>query len=272
MIDLHLHTTASDGALPPADLVARAAAAGLTTIAVTDHDTVGGLHDAAAAATAAGVRLIPGIEITAVEDDRDTHVLGYFVDPETPALASFLVRQRADRIRRVQEMAERLAALGAPIDPEPLIARGLEEGRSVGRPHVAAALLALGHVRSWDEAFERFLEKGKPAFVPRCGAPAAEVVRIIHTAGGVASLAHPGLTRVDALIPLLASAGLDAIEAAHADHDPDTEARYRALALSLRLAVTAGSDFHGDHGRHPAALGRIVMTPAELARLEERRP
>jgi len=271
LIDLHLHSSASDGALRPTDLVARVAAAGLTTFSVTDHDTTGGLDEARDAARARGLILIDGIEITAVEEERDTHVLGYFFDPSNAHLRAFLERQRADRIRRVRQMAERLAVLGAPIDPEPLIARGLEEGRSVGRPHVAAALLARGHVHSWEEAFDKYLEKGRPAFVPRCGASAVDVIRIIHEAGGVASLAHPALTRIDALIPQLAAAGLDALEAAHTDHDPETETRYRTLASALRLAVTTGSDFHGDDGRHPSALGRISMTVDELARLEARR-
>ena len=271
MIDLHLHTSASDGALRPADLVERAARAGLTTISVTDHDTTAGLAEADAAARSCGIRAIPGIEITAVEDERDVHVLGYFVDPADDVLDAFLAGQRADRMRRVRRMAERLADLGVPIDPEPLIARGLEEGRSVGRPHVAAALLSRGHVQSWDEAFDRYLEKGRPAFVPRCGAAAVDVIRIIHEARGLASLAHPLLSRIDALIPQLAAAGLDALEAAHTEHDPDTEKRYRMLASALRLAVTAGSDFHSDEGRHPAALGRISMTAGELAALEARR-
>jgi 3',5'-nucleoside bisphosphate phosphatase len=271
LIDLHLHTSASDGALAPADLVTRVAGAGLTTISVTDHDTTGGLDAARQESLARGLRFINGIEITAVEDERDTHVLGYFFDPADAALARFLERQREDRIRRVRHMAARRAELGAPIATAPPNARGLEEGRSVGRPHVAAALLARGHVQSWEEAFDRYLEKGRPAFVPRCGAPSVEVVRVIHEAGGVASLAHPALSRIDPLIPQLAAAGLDAIEAAHSEHDADTERRYRRLAAALRLAVTAGSDFHGDDGRHPSALGRISMTDDELARLEARR-
>lgn len=271
MIDLHLHTSASDGKLAPPDLVARARAAGLTTISVTDHDTTGGLDEARAAAARHGIRLIAGIEITAVEDGRDTHVLGYFVETSDERLRSFLGRQRRDRVRRIREISDRLAALDAPIDPEPLITRGLEEGLSVGRPHVAAALIAQGYVQSWDEAFDRFLEKGRPAFVPRRGASAAEVIGVIHAAGGLASLAHPGLSRVDALIPSLASAGLDALEASHSDHDPETESRYRALAAELSLAVTAGSDFHGDDVHAPCALGRITMTPAELVALEARR-
>ena len=271
MIDLHLHTTASDGTLRPADLVARAARAGLTTIGVTDHDTTAGLDEARVEALARGMRLIDGIEITAVENERDIHVLGYFIDPSNEALCGFLERQREDRIRRVREIAGRLAMLGAPVDPEPLVARGLESGRSVGRPHVAAALIASGYVQSWDEAFERFLEKGRPAFVPRRGASASEVVSIIRAAGGAASLAHPGLSAVDELIPQLAHAGLAALEARHSDHDVNTESRYRALARSLGLAVTGGSDFHGDVEGRACALGTIVITDSELADFEARR-
>jgi hypothetical protein len=271
LIDLHLHTIASDGLLRPADLVARAAAAGITTLSITDHDTTRGLNEARAAAAAHGVCLIDGIEITAVEEERDTHVLGYFLDPADRRLRRFLDRQRADRVRRVRDMAARLDALGVTIDPEPLIAGGLEEGRSVGRPHVAAALLARGYVESWDEAFERYLGHGRPAFVPRRGTSAEAVIRVIHDAGGVVSLAHPGLSRADALVPRLAAAGLDAIEVRHSDHDPATEARYRSMADALSLAVSAGSDFHGDGARR-CALGLITMTEAELARLEARRP
>lgn len=271
MIDLHLHTSASDGLLRPADLVARAARAGLAIISVTDHDTTAGLDDARAEAGARGMRLIDGIEITAVEGGRDVHVLGYFFDPRHEALRSFLEGQRSDRLRRVREIVDRLAALGMSIDPKPLMARGLEEGRSVGRPHVASALIAGGHVQSWEEAFDRYLGEGKPAFVPRRGATPAEVVGVIRAAGGVASLAHPGLTGVDPLIPQLVHAGLGALEARHSEQDEATEARYREMARTMGLATTGGSDFHGDHGERTSALGAPMMTEDELAALERRR-
>lgn len=271
MIDLHLHTSASDGLLRPADLVTRAAHAGLRVISVTDHDTTAGLDEARAEAAARGLRLIDGIEITAVDDGRDVHVLGYFIDPRHEALRSFLEAQRSDRVRRVREIADRLAELGAPIDPEPLMKRGLEAGQSVGRPHVASALIAAGHVQTWDEAFDRYLGQGKPAFVPRRGAAPAVVVAVIRAAGGVASLAHPGLTGIDPLIPGLVEAGLGALEVRHSEHDAETEARYREMARVLGLATTGGSDFHGDHGHgeHASPLGTAMMTGDELARLEE---
>ena len=271
MIDLHLHTTASDGALAPAALVARAAAAGITILAVTDHDTTGGLAEARAAANARGMRLVNGIEITAVEGSRDVHVLGYFFDPADPALRSFLKAQSEDRIRRVQEMAGQLAALGVAIDPAPIVQEGRATGRSVGRPHVAAALLAAGHVSTRDEAFDRFLENGRPAFIARRGASPDEVVGIISKAGGVASLAHPGLAGMDRIIPRLRDSGLHALEVRHTDHDAATETRYRALAAALGCAVSAGSDFHDDTGRRRCALGEISLTADEFAALEARR-
>ena len=271
MIDLHLHTTASDGALPPAQLVERAAAVGITTLAVTDHDTVAGLAEARAAAEPRGMTFVNGIEITAVEAERDVHVLGYFFDPEHEGLQRFLQAQREDRVRRVREMTARLAALGLPIDADPLVQLGLESGRSVGRPHVAAALVSAGYVRTRDEAFDRYLERSGPAFVPRRGAPVAEVVRVLAAAGGVASLAHPGLTQVDELIPGFARAGLAAIEARHSDHAPHTEERYRQFARTHSLAVSGGSDFHADGGHHQGGLGRVTLDPADFAVLRSRR-
>ena len=271
MIDLHLHTTASDGTLGPAALVERAVAAGITTLSVTDHDTTAGLDEARAAAAARGAAFVDGIEITAVHDGRDVHVLGYFLEPADGSLQAFLARQREDRIRRVREILDRLAALGLPLDARPVLARAGDGRRSVGRPHVAQALVDAGHVRSWDEAFERYLAPGRPAFVPRRGAAPAGVIGAIHDAGGLAVLAHPGLSRVDDSIAALAASGLDAIEVRHPEHDAAAEARYRSMAASLGLAVTAGSDYHGDDGRKPTRLGTIAMTMTEFADLEARR-
>ena len=268
MIDLHLHTTASDGSLSPADLVARATGAGISTLAVTDHDTVAGLAEARAAAAARGVTLVDGIEITAIEAGRDVHVLGYFFDPGNAALAAFLVKQRIDRVRRVEEIVARLACAGYRVDVTHALHDGAALGRSIGRPHVADALIAAGHVRNRDEAFDRFLGYGCPAFVPRRGASAAEVIRVLQQAGGIASLAHPGLTRIDALIPSLAAAGLAALEVRHSDHDAETEARYRAIAASHRLAVSGGSDFHADDSARAPKLGVMTLSAEEFSALE----
>lgn len=270
MIDLHLHTTASDGTLSPSELVSQARAAGLSIFSITDHDTTAGSEAAAVSARDAGLELIPGIEISAVDEGRDVHVLGYFIDPRSAGLRAFLDRQREDRLRRIHDMGERLAALGVPVDIAPILADAAR-GKSVGRPHVASALLAAGHVTTRDEAFDRFLEFGGPAFVPRCGARPEDVITIVHDAGGIASLAHPGITKRDDRIPALAAAGLDALEARHSDHDAATEARYRALAQDLGLAVSGGSDFHGHGIGHRACMLGVVALPAQdFAALRER--
>jgi predicted metal-dependent phosphoesterase TrpH len=250
MIDLHLHTTASDGRSTPRELVERAAAAGITVMAVTDHDTMTALPDVQACASEDGIEAIPGIEITAVDDGRDVHVLGYFLDPSEPALNQFLSAQRATRVARVHTIAARLAELGAPIDLQALLDEAERNpGRSIGRPQVARALLEAGHVTNMQEAFDRFLASGAPAFVTRPGSPPEVVAGIIHRAGGLASLAHPGRTRIDARIPDLAAAGLDALEVYHSDHSASVVERYRQLASSLGLLMTGGSDFHGDPAR-----------------------
>lgn len=273
MIDLHLHTTASDGTLAPAALVQRAVSAGITVLSVTDHDTVAGLPDARAAAQALGVRLIDGIEITAVEDARDVHMLAYFFDPDSPALIEFLGRQRADRVRRVEEMAARLKELGAPIDLSALLdVAGREPGRSVGRPQVADALVAAGYAESRGDAFDRLLGDEGPAYVPRRGATPAEVIALVWEAGGIVSLAHPALLGNDAIIPRMAREGLTAIEVCHSDHDAAAERHYRGLAATLGVAVSGGSDFHGESAHRTATIGVVTLPPDDFARLEARRP
>ena len=277
MIDLHLHTTASDGRLPPAELVARASAAGLRTISVTDHDTVAGLGEAASAAAASGLRLIPGIEVTAVHKERDVHVLGYFIDVNHEPFAAFLEEQRALRVSRLREIGERLAALGAPLKVEGVLEEAAARpGSSVGRPLLARALLEAGHVKTLQEAFDRFLATGMPAFVPRTGSPPAHVVDVIHAANGVASLAHPGVTARDEIIEPLVAAGLDAIEVYHSDHSPEQQRVYAAMAQTFGLAVSGGSDYHGEipaegTGRPKrATLGRVSLPAEAFHELEAR--
>jgi predicted metal-dependent phosphoesterase TrpH len=279
LIDLHLHTTASDGRLAPAQLVARAAAAGLTTISVTDHDTVAAVGEATAAAAAANVRVVPGIEITAVDQGRDVHMLGYFFDPENATLASLLVSQRALRVERVREIAARLVALGLPVDVESvLLSAAARPGSSVGRPQIAREMVRAGHVLSVRQAFDEFLASGRPAFVERTGPSPASVVDAIHDAGGVASMAHPGVTNRDELIAPLVDRGLDAIEVYHSDHLPEDVIAYQGLAMRLGTLVSGGSDFHGEDENTPAKPGRtqrntlgvITLPMTAFAALEAR--
>jgi 3',5'-nucleoside bisphosphate phosphatase len=268
VIDLHLHTTASDGLLVPTELVVRAAAAGLGTIAVTDHDTVGGLGEAVDAGRTRGVRVIAGIEMTAVEDGNDVHVLGYFIDPDSPILAGFLEQQRADRTRRVREIGERLRDLGIAVDVEALIATAAPAARSIGRPAIADALVAAGQAVDRTDAFARLLGRGRPAFVSRRGVTSAAVIEMIHAARGIASLAHPGISASDSFVEALTGKGLDAIEVWHSDHTQDQQRHYGALADRLCLAKSGGSDFHGDGVHHAARLGAVLLPEPEFERLE----
>jgi predicted metal-dependent phosphoesterase TrpH len=267
VIDLHLHTTASDGRYSPAQLVDRVRTAGLTVMSVTDHDTVAGLAEARGCAEAAGITFVDGIEITSVNAERDVHMLGYFIDPHDPQLAQFLETQRASRVARVREIGERLHRLGLGVDVDAILAAAsAKPGVSVGRPLIARALVAAGHVYSISDAFERYLGTGQPAFVPRIGQSPSDVVAVIHRAGGLASLAHPGVTRQPALIEPLVSAGLDAIEVFHSDHPPALQQDLLVLAQRLDLLVTGGSDYHGE-GDRGRVLGGSTLPRAAFERL-----
>lgn len=268
-IDLHLHTTASDGLLEPAVLVDLAWRAGIRTMSVTDHDTVAALPEIEIAATASGISFVPGIEITAVHEGRDIHVLGYFFDRLDAALTAFLEKQRVDRIRRVNVMADKLADMGKPIDREAVLA-SRSSGKSLGRPLVAKALVRAGHVLDTRQAFDQLIGEGKPAFIPRSGAVPAEVIAIINSAGGLASLAHPGLLRRDDLIPAMVDAGLTAVEAFHSEHDPTMTEHYLALADRHGILVSGGSDYHGDKERRRAAFGTVGLPYDRFERLAAR--
>jgi len=270
VIDLHLHTTASDGRRTPWELVDLAASVGLTVMAVTDHDTTAAVFDVRDSAAARGIEAIAGIEITAVHEGVDVHVLGYFFDPDNRDLLSFLAAQRATRVRRVKQIAERLAELAMPIDVDRILIEARQyPNRSVGRPQVARAMVAAGHAVDMRDAFDRWLGRGQPAFVERPGATPSEVVAHLHAAGGLASMAHPGRTRMDDAIPQLAASGLDAIEVYHSDHDAAAIAHYRDLAQQLGLLATGGSDYHADPGRDIQP-GSSTLPPEHWERLKAR--
>ena len=262
MIDLHMHTTASDGTCTPEALVERAWQAGIRTMSVTDHDTMAGVAAATSAAGALGMTVVPGIEITAVDGGRDVHVLAYFLPEDAPGLGDLLEGQRRRRMERAREIAERLARLGAPIDVTPLIEGATRTGgKALARPQIARALVAAGHVASVAEAFDRYLSETGPAYVPHTGASPADVVGLATAGGGIASLAHPGQLKKDELIPTLVMAGMGAIEAYHSSHDLATQEHYLALAGRYGLGVTGGSDFHGESARRAEFFG-VTHLPA----------
>jgi predicted metal-dependent phosphoesterase TrpH len=263
LIDLHTHTTASDGRCTPAELVARAASAGVQVLSVTDHDTTAACAAVAAGCAEARIEFVPGIEITAVVDGKDVHMLGYFIDPDAERLGVFLAEARRMRVDRIRQMVQRLADHGIHLDVEAVLSPGTSDNRkAAGRPWIARALIAAGHVATIGEAFDRWLSTGRPAFVERIGPSPADVVREVHAANGLAAIAHPGLLGRDDLIPGLASAGMDAIEAYHSKHPADVTVRYISIADRLGLAVTGGSDYHADPDA-PIRVGSVTL-PREL--------
>lgn len=266
-VELHCHTTASDGTLSPEELVRLALAQGLEALAITDHDTTAAWGPAVEAARGFRLEVIPAIEINGERDGRDVHILGYYLDPDHEALQEALTGLRQARVRRLEEMVERLVALGLPITCQEVMA--LATGESVGRPHLARALVARGHVRDMHEAFELYLGSGRPAFVPRRNLAPEEAVRVIRRASGVPVLAHPGLTGDDAVVPALVEAGLMGLEAYYPQHAGWEVQHYLDLAERHGLLVTGGSDFHGPGARHRAGLGGVALPPGVMPRLRE---
>ena len=270
MIDLHAHTTASDGQHAPAELCRLAHRAGVRTLAVTDHDTTAGIAEATAAGQALGLQLVPGIELSAFLDGREVHVLGHFIDPGDPALCELSNLLRGERRARMVRMIERLGALGVPVTLAEVEAFA-GESKNLGRPHLARALVERGWVGSVKEAFSRFLADGKPACVARAKLPAERAIALIHGAGGAATLAHPGVSRVERMgLTALAQAGLDGVEAHHADHGPSQREKYLAIARDLHLVPTSGSDFHGEAVAPGRKLGTADMPVEALEALRAR--
>jgi 3',5'-nucleoside bisphosphate phosphatase len=267
-VDLHSHTTASDGTLTPRELVRLAARHGVRVLAVTDHDSTGGVREAMDEARGLPpLEVVPGLEINCDVPGAEIHVLGYCLDWEAEWFQQFLGAQREERRQRVYRIAARLAELGVPIDPDDVFAL-VKEG-SAGRPHVAQAMVDRGYVKSIREAFDRYLSLNGPANVPRKRLTPVEAVRIIRRARGVPVLAHPGLANRDELIPGLVEAGLSGIEAFYPEHSAGQITAYRELCAKLGLVATGGSDFHGPRVggvRHPGVQPVPDSAWAELRR------
>jgi predicted metal-dependent phosphoesterase TrpH len=262
--DLHLHTQFSDGTFTPEELVQHAQKHGLACIAVTDHDTVEGCARAAAACAAVKMEFISGAELTAEHEDTEVHILGYFLDTQNNVLLDRIGKFQAVRQNRINEMCAALNKLGIPLKAESVFA--LANCKSPGRPHVARALVKEKLVGNLDEAFERFLKKGRPAWVPKTKMSALEGVELIHQAGGLAVMAHPGLNRTDEIIPDLVDAGLDGIECFHTKHSTVMAERYLEFAEKYDLLVTGGSDCHGFSKKAPL-IGTVKLPYEHVERL-----
>ncbi|QGF24410.1 PHP domain-containing protein [Raineyella fluvialis] len=271
-IDLHTHSSRSDGTEAPAALVRAAAAAGLAVVALTDHDTWDGLDEAEGAAAAIGLGFVRGVELSCEHHGHSVHLLGYGGDPGDPGLVSETARIRAGRTGRIPAILRRLAALGMPLT-EAEVARQARDTPSVGRPHVADALVAAGYVADRDEAFAKYLAEGGPAYVDRYAPDVFEGVRLLRAAGAVPVLAHPWGRDSKRVLPLevlvaLLEAGAAGWEVDHVEHDPEERRVLRDLATSRGALITGSSDYHGT-GKTRNPLGCEVTDPASYARLRE---
>jgi 3',5'-nucleoside bisphosphate phosphatase len=265
--DLHLHTTFSDGTYSPEELVAEARRFGFVALALTDHDTVEGCERMQAACSAASIEFIPATELTCEVQGIELHMLGYFLDVENPRLLKQMTRFQTSRQDRIREIVARLRRLQVPLEEEDVFA--LANCNSPGRPHVARALIQRKVCASLDEAFERFLKKNRPGWVPKEKISAQDALTLIHEAGGLAVVAHPGLARTEEALPALIKAGIDGIECFHTKHSPSASEYYVGVAEQHKLAVTGGSDCHGMNKGKPL-IGSIKLPYEYVRQLKER--
>ena len=267
-IDLHLHTIHSDGRYTPQSLVAAAARKGLRAIAVTDHDTVSGIRETADFAAKAGIELLSGIEIsTMTEEYGELHLLGYGIDPNHAGLRCALEHQKQMRLRRIEQVLERLSELGILISMETLL-RQAGFSNSPGRPHIARAMIEAGYAASFEDAFHRYLGKGKPAFLAKTSMSHQQAIEIIAQSGGIPILAHPGLARKDNVIPALIDMGLRGLEVFHSEHAPEDARRYTEMVTTYGLLATGGSDCHGGKDDALPLIGTVAVPYALFSRLQ----
>lgn len=270
LIDLHTHSTASDGTERPEVVMAQAARAGLEVVALTDHDTYAGWAPALVAAQRAGIALVPGVEVSCSHRGTSVHLLAYLVDPEHAGLRAELDHARESRATRVERMVERMSADGIPVTIDQVRAQA-QAGATLGRPHIADALVESGVVRTRDEAFVSILRTGSPYYVSHYAPDPVRAVELVRAAGGVPVMAHPfahlrGRTVGDDVIEAMAAAGLAGLEAGHRDHDDRARAHARDLAARLGMFVTGSSDYHGTGKEN--RLGENTTDPAVLAEIE----
>lgn len=263
--DLHTHTRCSDGALSPESLVERAVERGVQVLSVTDHDTIDGLGEAREAARRCELRLVPGVELSVEAKGQSIHVLGYEFDLSHPAINDYLSTCTRRRRERFNQMLERLSDSGIQIAPR-IIDRHVEGSSAPGRPHLARALVDGGHVDSYRAAFDVYLGVDRPAYVPAPARPAEAAIEVLHTAGGVGVLAHPGHWTPSACIRQLVEAGLDGIEIIHPSHDASLQQYYERLARGHGLLETGGSDYHGGTAEEDEHLGTVGLTRTQWER------
>jgi predicted metal-dependent phosphoesterase TrpH len=268
-VDLHIHSTASDGTLTPGEIVAEARRIGLSGFAIADHDVLTGSAEAAPLAEATGQALVPAVEISTDYEDVEIHILGYWIDPEDVRLGERLEAIRDGRVLRAQRIVDRLREVGVDrIDVDDVLREA--KGGSVGRPHVAAALVRAGVCSHPQEAFKRYLGKTAAAYVPRVRPTTVEAIAIVRESGGCPVLAHPGLVpHRPRIIEQMAAFGVEGVEAYHPKHSAEQAAMFARRAEAAGLLVTGGSDSHGPGGTEPVTIGAGSAPDACLEGLKQ---
>jgi hypothetical protein len=266
--DLHIHTTHSDGAFSARAIVGHARRAGLTTISITDHDTTGAIDEAIAAGRDCGVAVIPGVELSTSLDGQDVHILGYFIDHTHGGIQAHLELLRKERLLRAERIVGRLNALNVPLPFEAVLDQA--GSGSIGRPHIAHAMVELGLTQTYHEAFLKYIGAGRPAYERHATMSPREAVVLIAMAGGLSFIAHPGASVTDDMLKLLIADGVDGIETVHPCHTPERETFYAGIAAEYFLLTSGGSDFHGAKKRDPVRLGIHTIPEPAVAAMRRR--
>ncbi len=267
-IDLHIHTTASDGTLSPSKILQEAAEAGLKVIAIADHDTTDGLADALKVQKQYDITIIPAVEVSAADPKGEVHILGYWMNYEDPSFQNFLLKPRAARPDRIIEMCRKLTDIGLSVHPEEVFEKAGNRD-AVGRPHLARVLLEKGYIKDMDEAFDRYLTEGCPAYVKRFKNTVDETLKMIHKSGGISVIAHPVLIKNQDIILELIEKGAMGMEVFCHDHDEKTTQKYVAMAENHGLLMTGGSDYHGEMLEKSFRLGDLKVPYELYLRLKE---
>lgn len=266
--DLHMHTTFSDGIHSPYELVKLCKQKGLTTIAITDHDSMEAFPDALEYGKEFGVEVIPGVELSAMVDDKDVHILGYFIDYTNKRFQEYLEFFRLERVKRAERIVAKLNTINVPLSIETVMERAGKG--SVGRPHIASAMVEKGYIQNYHEAFEKFIGNGRPAFEKKFHLSPEEAIKLISSSGGLSFLAHPGRYTSDDAVNLLIKCGLDGIETIHPSHTPAHTAHYRGIVSEYYLLESGGSDFHGGKKNDEDVLGTYYIEDEKVNMMKRR--
>ncbi|KAB2924365.1 MAG: PHP domain-containing protein [Bacteroidetes bacterium] len=263
-----MHTTCSDGVFSPYELVKRCKQRGLSVIAITDHDSVAAFPDAIAYGKEFGVEVIPGVELSAMVDEKDVHILGYFIDYTSARLQEYLEFFRRERIKRAERIVAKLNSINVPLSIDSVMQRA--GTGSVGRPHIASAMVEKGYIQSYQEAFERFIGNGGPAFEKKFNLSPEDAIKLISSSGGLSFLAHPGRYTPDEAVIRLIKSGLDGIETIHPSHTPAHTAHYRGVVGEYYLLESGGSDFHGGKKNDDDVLGSYYIDEGKVGMMKRR--